>query len=105
MVQDGPPRPATPRTGPDPAWFPGVLSRRVGSGVGYLVAGLRTAVPALASWPLIPLVLIVSFGVPVLPRAVGLLRHLTSLERKRAARILGEPIGSPYPVVLAFLEA
>jgi len=70
--------------------------RRIWQPTRYLVGGLRTALPALVCWPLIPLVLLVSLGLPILPSAVAGLRVLSDVERNRAAAVLGAPIRSPY---------
>jgi signal transduction histidine kinase len=61
----------------------------------YLVAGLRTAVPALLGMCLLPLVLLLAFGVPGLPWVAGRIRVLTNVERRRAAKVLGQPIREP----------
>jgi signal transduction histidine kinase len=61
----------------------------------YLVAGLRTALPALLGVCLLPLALLLAFGVPGLPWVAGRIRALSNVERRRAARILGQPIREP----------
>ncbi|MFD0634064.1 sensor histidine kinase [Catenulispora yoronensis] len=63
----------------------------------YLVAGLRTALPALLGVCLLPLALLLAFGVPGLPWVAGRIRALTNVERRRAARMLGQPIREPVP--------
>ncbi|ACU73319.1 histidine kinase [Catenulispora acidiphila DSM 44928] len=61
----------------------------------YLVAGLRTALPALLGVCLLPLALLLAFGVPGLPWVAGRIRALTNVERRRAAKVLGQPILEP----------
>jgi len=61
----------------------------------YLVAGLRTAVPALLGMCLLPLALLLAFGVPGLPWVAGRIRVLTNVERRRAGQVLGQPIREP----------
>ncbi|NUP50624.1 MAG: sensor histidine kinase [Catenulispora sp.] len=61
----------------------------------YLVAGLRTVLPALAGVCLLPLALLLAFGVPGLPWVAGRIRVLTNVERRRAAQVLGHPIQEP----------
>ena len=61
----------------------------------YLVAGLRTALPALLGVCLLPLALLLAFGVPGLPWVAGRIRALSNVERRRAAKVLGRPIGEP----------
>ncbi|MEY9929152.1 signal transduction histidine kinase [Catenulispora sp. GP43] len=61
----------------------------------YLVAGLRTALPALLGVCLLPLALLLAFGVPGLPWVAGRIRALTNVERRRAAKVLGHPIREP----------
>jgi signal transduction histidine kinase len=61
----------------------------------YLVAGLRTALPALLGVCLLPLALVLAFGVPGLPWVAGRIRTLTNIERRRAAKVLGQPVQEP----------
>ncbi|NUR60825.1 MAG: sensor histidine kinase [Catenulispora sp.] len=61
----------------------------------YLVAGLRTVLPALLGVCLLPLALLLAFGVPGLPWVAGRIRALSNVERRRAAKILGHPIREP----------
>ncbi|GAA2000105.1 sensor histidine kinase [Catenulispora subtropica] len=61
----------------------------------YLVAGLRTVLPALLGVCLLPLALLLAFGVPGLPWVAGRIRVLTNIERRRAAQVLGHPIREP----------
>ncbi|HJP79744.1 MAG TPA: sensor domain-containing protein [Pseudonocardiaceae bacterium] len=64
-----------------------------------LVAGLRSAVPALFGLPAIVFVIafcVIGIGLPALPEAVRLQRVLTRSERRRAAAELGKEIRSPY---------
>ncbi|GAA1183206.1 signal transduction histidine kinase [Kitasatospora gansuensis] len=65
----------------------------------HLVGGLLTAVPALAGYVLLPLVLLTMFGLPVLPAAVRPLRRLADVERRRAGQVLGRPVPGDYPPV------
>ncbi|MEU5883901.1 sensor histidine kinase [Spirillospora sp. NPDC047279] len=65
----------------------------------YLVAGLRTALPALAGisvFPLVAFFTVLTVGVPWLPEVVRPLRAMANAERRRAGRALGEEIPAPY---------
>src|SRR3954466_12944570 len=61
----------------------------------YQVAGLRTVLPAPLGVCLLPLALLLAFGVPGLPWVAGRIRTLTNVERRRAAQVLGHPIREP----------
>ena len=77
------------------------LSARSLRSTWYLVAGLRTALPALLGVCLLPLALLLAFGVPGLPWVAGRIRVLTNIERRRAAKVLGYPIREPSTPVAA----
>ncbi|MCP2340904.1 sensor histidine kinase [Actinomadura rupiterrae] len=73
---------------------------RVRRAIGYLAAGLLTAVPALAGFYLVPLALL--FGVlfvalPWLPLMIRPVHALAGIERRRASRFLGREIAAPEP--------
>jgi hypothetical protein len=73
--------------------------RRAWQACAYLMVGAATA---LLAWVLtsglifaVGLVLVV-VGLPLLPDAVLVLRRFASMERRRAGRVLGEPIPERY---------
>ncbi|WP_242911299.1 sensor histidine kinase [Actinomadura terrae] len=71
--------------------------RRSANATGTLVAALRTAGPALVG--LLPLAfwaVLLLPALPWLPEAVRPLRALADAERRRAGRLLGRDIPSPY---------
>ncbi|MEV6430022.1 sensor domain-containing protein [Nocardia sp. NPDC051463] len=73
--------------------------RRLPSAIGYLVIGSVTSVLSLLA--VIGLLLVVALslvgiGIPAIPEALRVLRSLTGVERRRAARRLGEPIEAVY---------
>src|SRR3954447_579921 len=72
-----------------------VLFRRALRATWYQVAGLRTVLPALLGVCLLPLALLLAFGVPGLPWVAGRIRALTNIERRRASAVLGHPIAEP----------
>ncbi|MGW2056830.1 sensor histidine kinase [Streptomyces sp. NPDC001840] len=70
----------------------GTLRRSWGA-TTYMVGGLRTALPALLGFALIPFMLLFS---PLLFALIRPVRALAGVERRRAARALGRPIPPPY---------
>ncbi|TDD96082.1 sensor histidine kinase [Actinomadura rubrisoli] len=71
--------------------------RRSAGATGYLAAGLRTSVPALAGLaPLVAVVVLLFAALPWLPAAAKPLRALANAERRRAGRALGREIPEPY---------
>ncbi|MFQ6327570.1 sensor histidine kinase [Nocardia sp. CWNU-33] len=73
--------------------------RRLPSAIGYLVIGGVTSV--LSLFAVIGLLLVVALslvgvGIPAIPEALRVLRPLIGVERRRAARRLGEPIEAVY---------
>jgi hypothetical protein len=74
--------------------FRAALSRAF-SALRYLVGSLATSVPALLVVALLPLAMLLAFGIPGLPWIAGRIRKLTNVERRRAAGILGDPIPEP----------
>ena len=64
-----------------------------------LVAGLRSAVPALFGLPaflFLAVLCLIVFGLPWLPTAIRPFRALAGLERRRAGAELGRAIPAPY---------
>ncbi|MUN42190.1 sensor histidine kinase [Actinomadura litoris] len=71
--------------------------RRSAGATWTLVAALRTAGPALAGlMPLAFCAVLLLVALPWLPEAVRPLRALADAERRRAGRLLGREIPSPY---------
>jgi signal transduction histidine kinase len=73
--------------------------RRLPSAIGYLVLGGVTSV--LSMFALIGLFVVVALsligvGIPAIPEAIRVIRPLVGVERRRAARRLGEPIAAVY---------
>ncbi|GAA5097817.1 sensor histidine kinase [Nocardia iowensis] len=72
---------------------------RLPGALGYLVVGGVTSVLALFAVVVLLLVgafCLIGVGIPALPEAVRLVRPLVSFDRRRAARLLGEPIEEAY---------
>ncbi|MFI8424007.1 sensor domain-containing protein [Streptomyces sp. NPDC085479] len=65
----------------------------------YVLGGLTTALPALAGYVLLPLVLVALIVAPVLPWAIRPLRSLADAERRRTERRLGRPVRRSYPTL------
>ncbi|MEV5540651.1 sensor histidine kinase [Saccharopolyspora shandongensis] len=65
----------------------------------YLVIGAATSAASILALVVLLYVLVLcpfGVGIPALPHALRLTRHPAGLERRRAARELGEPIPEPY---------
>ncbi|MEV0050525.1 sensor histidine kinase [Saccharopolyspora shandongensis] len=65
----------------------------------YLVIGAATSAASILALVVLLYVLVLcpfGVGIPALPHALRLTRHPAGLERRRAARELGEPIPKPY---------
>ncbi|MFC9977090.1 sensor histidine kinase [Spirillospora sp. NPDC127200] len=76
------------------------LVKRVADAIVYCAAGLRTALPALLGLCLLPVAILLSLTVvvlPWLPQLVRPMRALANAERRRAGRLLGREIPEPYP--------
>ncbi|MFE6863707.1 sensor histidine kinase [Nocardia sp. NPDC057668] len=79
-------------------WVLGRL-RRLPAAVGYLAMGGLTAL--LSMFAVVGLAVVGAFcliglGIPAVPEAVRLVRRLVGVDRRQAARYLGEPIAAPY---------
>jgi signal transduction histidine kinase len=76
-----------------------VALRRAGTATIDLVAGLRTALPALACLVVLPVVVFLSLllvALPLLPDLMRPVRAVARAERRRAGRLLGREIPEPY---------
>jgi signal transduction histidine kinase len=65
----------------------------------YLMVGAVTALPAWAlvgGLALVTILALLLVGLPLLPEAALVLRRFASLERRRAGRLLGEPVPERY---------
>ncbi|MGX1804614.1 sensor histidine kinase [Nocardia sp. NPDC055321] len=73
--------------------------RGLPAAVGYLAMGGLTAL--LSMFAVVGLAVVGAFcliglGIPAVPEAVRLVRRLVAVDRRQAARYLGEPIAAPY---------
>ncbi len=69
------------------------------SAIRYLAIGAATSMFswfALSGMLFVLMMCPLGVGIPALPHALKLIRHPVNFERRRAARLLGEPIPEPY---------